>query len=237
MFYDLFSGPFMRNRNPVLFNPGLLIALLISLQSFAVLSQSSGIRFNRITINQGLSLSSVYCIHQDSKGFMWFGTEDGLNKYDGKNFRIFRNIPGDTNSISYKWTEIIHEDLSGNLWFGSRRGLTKFDPVNEIFCQYYADAQDPESLTNDTITAVAEDTGNNLWVGTAGGLNRINITTGAIQRISVKGNGTQNIDLRINVLLPDNNGNLWIGSQSGLFYYDHDNFPGFKDSHVRKCPG
>ena len=49
---------------------------------------------------------------------MWFGTEDGLNKYDGKNFRIFRNIPGDTNSISYKWTEIIYEDLTGMLWFG-----------------------------------------------------------------------------------------------------------------------
>jgi ligand-binding sensor domain-containing protein len=110
MFYDLFNGKALPNRNLILCNPKLFIALLISFGSFAVFSQSSGIRFNRITLNQGLSLSSVYCIHQDSKGFMWFGTEDGLNKYDGKNFRIFRNIPGDKNSISYKWTEIIYED-------------------------------------------------------------------------------------------------------------------------------
>jgi ligand-binding sensor domain-containing protein/signal transduction histidine kinase len=221
IFYYLFSRLALLNRSLILLNPKLLIALLISVGSFAVFSQSSAIRFNRITINQGLSLSSVYCIHQDSKGFMWFGTEDGLNKYDGKNFRIFRNIPGDTNSISYKWTEIIYEDLSGMLWFGSRRGLTRFDPVNEIFCQYYADAKVPGSLANDTITTVAEDTGNNLWVGTACGLNRINITTGAIERISFTENGTQKIDSRINVLLPDNKGNLWIGSHSGLFYYDH----------------
>ena len=222
IFYYLFNSRALLNRSFFLYNPKLFIALLISAGSLTVFSQSPGIRFNRITINQGLSLSSVYCIHQDNKGFLWFGTEDGLNKFDGKNFRIFRNIPGDTNSISYKWTEIIYEDLSGMLWFGSRRGLTRFDPVNEIFCQYYADAKDPESLANDTITAVAKDTGNNLWVGTARGLNRINITTGAIERISVKGNGTHKIDSRINVLLPDNKGNLLIGSQYGLFYYDHE---------------
>jgi ligand-binding sensor domain-containing protein/signal transduction histidine kinase len=222
MIYYLFGRQVLLNRSLVIYHSKLIIVFLISFGSFAVFSQSSGIRFNRITINQGLSLSSIYCIHQDSKGFMWFGTEDGLNKYDGKNFRIFRNIPGDTNSLSYKWTEIVYEDLSGMLWFGSKRGLTRFDPVNEIFCQYYADAKDPESLANDTITAVAEDTGNNLWIGTASGLNRIRTTTGAIERISVMENGINKIDSRINLLLPDNKGNLWIGSQSGLYYYDHE---------------
>lgn len=133
MFYHLFSSPSLQNRIPFVLNPKFLIALLISIQSYALLSQSSGVRFNRININQGLSLSSVYCIHQDSKGFLWFGTEDGLNKFDGSNFTIFRYVQGDTNSITYKWIEIIFEDHLGNLWFGSRKGLTRFDPVKEIF--------------------------------------------------------------------------------------------------------
>lgn len=213
--------PVRRIKITALWIPCLLIALLLSVPSFVARSQSSAIRFNRITINQGLSLSSVYCIHQDSKGFMWFGTEDGLNKYDGRNFTIYRNIPGDGNSISYKWTEIILEDRSGMLWFGSRRGLTGFDPVREVFHQYYADDQDPASLANDTITALAEDAGNNLWVGTAGGLNRIDRATGAIERVSVPANTNLNIDSKINALLPDDPGNLWIGSRTGLFYYDH----------------
>jgi len=153
---------------------------------------------------------------------MWFGTEDGLNKYDGKNFRVFRTILGDTNSISYKWTEIIYEDQLGILWFGSRGGLSRFDPVKETFTQYHADGTSPESLVNDTITAIAEDANNNLWVGTGSGLNRINSKTGAIERISIMKNGAHKIDSKINVLLFDKKGNLWIGSQSGLFYYNNE---------------
>jgi len=153
---------------------------------------------------------------------MWFGTEDGLNKYDGKNFRVFRTIPGDSNSISYKWTEIIYEDQLGMLWFGSRGGLTRFDPVQESFSQYHADVTRPESLANDTITAIGEDDDNNIWVGTGRGLNRINSKTGAIERISITKDGIHKIDSRINILLFDKQGNLWIGSQSGLFYFDNE---------------
>ena len=90
-------------------------------------------RFEKLTINEGLSLSSVYHIFQDTKGFMWFGTEDGLNKYDGKRFRIYRTEPGNPNAISYKWTELIFEDSEGNLWLGSKGGLTRFNPINESF--------------------------------------------------------------------------------------------------------
>lgn len=153
---------------------------------------------------------------------MWFGTEDGLNKYDGKNFTVFRTIPGDTNSISYKWTEIIYEDQLGMLWFGSRGGLSRFDPIKETFSQYHADETNPESLANDTITAIAEDDNNHIWVGTSGGLNRINRQTGAIERISTTENGTHKIDSKINLLLSDKQGNLWIGSKNGLFYYDNE---------------
>jgi ligand-binding sensor domain-containing protein/signal transduction histidine kinase len=220
--YHSFGKKVSLNISLVRLYPKLYIPLFFLFLTFAVFSQSSYTRFNRITINQGLSLSSVYCIYQDSKGFMWFGTEDGLNKYDGKNFRVFRTIPGDTNSISYKWTEIIYEDQLGMLWFGSRGGLSRFNPVTEAFFQYRADVANPESLANDTITAIAEDASNNLWVGTGGGLNRINGKTGAIDRILLTNDSNQKIVSKINVLLCDIQGNLWIGSNSGLFYYDNE---------------
>jgi ligand-binding sensor domain-containing protein/signal transduction histidine kinase len=212
---------FLLIRNPVLLASKFFLSVLLIILSFYVFPQSSYLRFNRITINEGLSLSSVYCTYQDNKGFMWFGTEDGLNKYDGKNFTVYRAVPGDTSTISYKWTEIIYEDQQGTLWFGSRGGLSRFDPVKETFKQYLLDATKPESLANDTITAIAEDAGNNLWIGTGGGLNRINSKTGAIERITTT-DSTHMIDSWINVLLADNHGNLWIGSQTGLFYFDNE---------------
>jgi ligand-binding sensor domain-containing protein len=215
----LFSRTFLQGWYTVLFKPNLLIAFLLLFQSYAALPQSSGIRFSRITISQGLSLSSVYCIHQDAKGFMWFGTEDGLNKYDGRNFTIYRDNRADPNSITYKWTEIILEDRRGMLWFASRRGLSRFDPVREIFVQYFADVKNSASLFNDTITALADD-GIDLWVGTAGGLNRIDSATGAVERIPIPGNAGK--EPKINALLPDPGGNLWIGCHSGLYYYEHE---------------
>ncbi|OQX74700.1 MAG: hypothetical protein B6D64_12575 [Bacteroidetes bacterium 4484_276] len=184
------------------------------------LPQDTHIRFNRITINDGLSLSSVYCIFQDSKGFMWFGTEDGLNKYDGNNFTIFRADPYDENSISHKWTEIVFEDQSGILWLGSRGGLTRFDPATEVFGQYVFDGFNPSSLANDTVTAIAQGADNQLWIGTVEGLNRIDLTTGTIERINPGENMLPGLSTRINFLLPDAMGNLWIACNGGLFFYD-----------------
>ena len=132
--------------------------LFVSLSGcFSVLQADyTDVRFSRLTINDGLSLSSVYCIFQDSKGFMWFGTEDGLNKYDGKIFTIYRAIPGKSNCITHKWIELIYEDSHGILWFGSCAGLTRFDPVQETFTQYKNNLQEPYRLTNDTITKIQQ---------------------------------------------------------------------------------
>ena len=136
-------------------------------------SSYNDIRFNRLTINDGLSLSSVYCIYQDSKGFMWFGTEDGLNKYDGKSFIIYR--ADDERGLAYKWTELIFEDRQGILWFGSRGGLTRFDPARESFTLYKTSYPEPFRLTNDTITSIYQISDKYMLVGTIAGLDRINL--------------------------------------------------------------
>ena len=96
----------------------LILALL--LLSFRSLAQEEYVRFKRITINDGLSLSSVYDIYQDSKGFMWFGTEDGLNKYDGQSITIYGATTDQYNLLANKWVEMVYEDKSGMIWLGSR---------------------------------------------------------------------------------------------------------------------
>nr|NQU90019.1 histidine kinase [Bacteroidota bacterium] len=198
----------------------LLPLILVLLLSNSALSQKSHIKFNRITINDGLSLSSVYCIFEDSKGFMWFGTEDGLNKYDGKNFTIYRPDPYDKNSLSYKWTEQIYEDSRGMLWFGSKGGLTAFNPTREIFQQYRYQDQDVTSLSNDTITAIIEDRNGDLWIGTRKGLNRIRLDSGVIERISISPEWKNGPLSRINDLICDDNTGLWVGCDAGLFHLD-----------------
>jgi ligand-binding sensor domain-containing protein len=133
----------------------VLLVSLLFLTSADIVETGNNIRFQRITIAEGLSLSSVYCIFQDSKGFMWFGTEDGLNKYDGKNFKVYRPVPSNKNSLTYRWIEHILEDNSGNLWFGTEDGLNKYDGKN--FKVYRPVPSNKNSLTYRWIEHILED--------------------------------------------------------------------------------
>jgi len=178
---------------------------------------SNHVRFRRITINDGLSLSSVYCIRQDSMGFMWFATEDGLNKYDGKNFTIYRPEQRNPNSLTYKWIEQIFVAPDGILWFGSRGGLTRFDPRTETFTRFKHQPGYELSLTSDTITTLFHDGGKYLYVGTLSGLNRIRLDSLSVERIRMPVAANR---VRINTLLPENNNTLWIGTDAGLFKCD-----------------
>jgi ligand-binding sensor domain-containing protein/signal transduction histidine kinase len=196
----------------------ILIVSLLFLTSADIVETGNNIRFQRITISEGLSLSSVYCIFQDSKGFMWFGTEDGLNKYDGKNFKVYRPVPSDKNSLTYRWIEHILEDNSGNLWFGSRNGLSYFNPRKELFVQYIHDPDILTSISNDTITKLFLDNNNFIWIGTLNGLNRINIGTRELEKIQLTAD--ENVNLRIYDLLTNKKGNIWIATSNGLFRYD-----------------
>jgi len=196
----------------------LLCILCLFIFSSGIVDRGTDLRFRQITINDGLSLSSVYCIYQDSKGFMWFGTEDGLNKYDGQNITIYRPDPQDTNSLSYRWIEHIAEDIYGNLWFGSRGGVTSFDPRTECFRQYISSSPDKPVISNDTVTKLYAGT-HFLWIGTLNGLNRIDLKTGVPEIISNETVDMEGLTSHILDIQNDTEGNLWIGARSGLFYY------------------
>ena len=131
-------------------------------------------RFDRLTLEDGLSQSIISDIHQDRQGYMWFATEDGLNKYDGYNFRVFRKELGNHSSVSINSIHSIFEDDEGLLWIGTYSGLNVFDPDTELFTQYFYDPDNSKSLSDNFISDITQDHLGNIWIATNNGLSKFN---------------------------------------------------------------
>jgi ligand-binding sensor domain-containing protein len=115
-----------RSKITIMFS---LVGLTWLLFSFYSPAAARELKFEKISLAQGLSQSTVQCILQDSKGFLWFGTADGLNQYDGNKFTVYLPVPGGPGSLSYKDVRAICEDRAGMLWVGTHGGgLNRFDP-------------------------------------------------------------------------------------------------------------
>jgi len=187
--------------------------------SYHLYSREGQIEFEHISVEQGLSQSTVLCVLQDKKGFLWFGTEDGLNKYDGYEFEIFRSVPGDTNSLSNNAVRAIIEDSSGMLWIGTYGGgVDKFDPAARKFTHYQNEPGNPNSLSHNFIQTIFEDRGGVLWIGTfGGGLDKLLPKTGIFTHYRVdpaNPNSLSNDEVRD--ICQDQQGILWIGTSKGL---------------------
>jgi len=180
------------------------------------------LEFKQLSVEQGLSQCTVNCIIQDSFGFLWFGTEDGLNKYDGYSFKIFKHRPNDPNSLCHNSITSIFEDRSGALWIGaSQEGLNKFDREQEVFINYRNDPDNPNSLSDNSISTIYESRDGTLWIGTSGGgLNKLTPgdSTGSYSFTRFK-NDPLNLrslsDNYISQIHEDSSGTLWIGTYHG----------------------
>lgn len=121
-----------------------------------------------LSIEQGLSNNSVRCIYQDHKGFMWFGTYDGLNRYDGYTFKVFRNNYKNPFSLINNWINAVNEDASGNLWVGTRQGVCIYHNISNSFSSlYYGSPKKTSSKVNSVIRDIERDAAGNMFVGTA----------------------------------------------------------------------
>ncbi len=155
----------------------LIVGILFFMASFPphpLFAGNSNIRFSHISSDDGLSQSTVNCILQDRRGFLWVGTQDGLNRYDGYKFSVFRHEPGNNASLSGNYIWCIIEDREGFLWIGTNSGgLNRFDPHTETFINYKHREGDENSLSHNYVTSIFEDKEGILWIGTeGGGLNR-----------------------------------------------------------------
>ncbi len=180
-------------------------------------------KFSHLGVNEGLSQSVINCILQDDKGFMWFGTQEGLNRYDGYTFEVFKRDPEDSNSLSNNFIYTIFQDKSGIIWIGTNGGgLNAFNPVTEKFTHYISDPKNPSSLSNDVVRIIHQDKSGKLWIGTDDGLNRFDEKTGKFERFKNNPNDPYSISGdHIFDIVEDAAGNLWTGIYgSGLSLFD-----------------
>ncbi|MFD2935098.1 two-component regulator propeller domain-containing protein [Spirosoma flavum] len=174
--------------------------------------------FTYLTTNQGLSQNNVTCILQDKKGFMWFGTQDGLNKFDGYTYTLYRNDPRNASSLSHNHIHTLFEDKQGRLWVGSDDGgLSLFEVNTETFINYKHTPGLDNSLAHNKVTAIVQDAAGYLWVGTAGGgLDRFDTQQRTFTHFTHQAAkpGSLSHDW-VSALCIDRAGILWVGSAVG----------------------
>ncbi len=186
-------------------------------------SYSYPIQFEHVSVEQGLSQSSVNCITQDTRGFLWFGTDDGLNRYDGYNFVVFRHDPADAFSLGNNRVLALFEDRNGVLWVGTAGGgLNRYDRDRNRFVRYthdpvtYYQQETPRELSNNTIRCIVEARDGGLWLGTDGSGLGLFQWKGSDDYSFVSYLPAETGQLNyISALYEDNRGILWVGTEDG----------------------
>jgi len=176
--------------------------------------------FVRISIKDGLSQGSGLAIVQDAQGFIWIGTEDGLNRYDGYGFRVYRPT-SDPGSISEGTGRILFVDSRGDLWIGTNDGLNRYNREQDNFTRFRNDPNDPQSLSDNFISSICESRSGTIWVGTNGGLNAIDPNTLKIIRYVRDSQVSSSTESRsITAIIEDASGILWMATYGGLHAFN-----------------
>ncbi|UPZ14990.1 two-component regulator propeller domain-containing protein [Flavobacterium humidisoli] len=193
----------------------LKIALLFIVFMSGNLFSQNKYRLKNFSTTDGLSQSSVIAIHQDKFGQMWFGTRDGLNKYDGSRFTIFRNDAADKYSISNNDILAIEEDDSGKIWVGTYNGLNCYDPVSNRFTRYLHTKAN-HTISNNAVWSIRE-IGGEIWFGTSKGLTIYNKKTGLFTSVFHSDDDASTLPSNnILSILKTQKGEIWIGTTKGL---------------------
>ncbi|MCP3959137.1 MAG: histidine kinase [bacterium] len=202
-----------------------LVLSICAAQTAPLCAQQREYRFEHLSVQHGLSHGGIYSILQDSRGYMWFGTEDGLNRYDGISVTVFHHDPSDANTLSTSNFGEIYEDLSGLMWFGTwGGGLDRYDPRTRTFTHYRHDPADPHSLSQDRIEVLSGDAAGMLWIGTEGaGLNRLDPSTRRFDRFRHDPGDPGSLPSdEIRAIALDHHGDIWVGSNGGLSRFDRE---------------
>ncbi len=197
--------------------------------------QRADIRFDRITSEstirvKALSQNSIYSMIQDHKGFIWIGTWDGLNKYDGYSFIIYNREKG----LSHNTINALLEDSRRNIWIGTDDGLNLFDRQSGNIRQFHNDPSEFNSLTSDFINHIHQDRRGILWISTANGLNAYDIDQDVFRAINFYEKGKDSsLTNHITRVQEDGQGRLWIATLNGIHCYD----PGLQSYQSFKLAG
>ncbi len=196
----------------------VLIFFVFSLILFAELQKRPELEFSHLSIIDGLSQSLVMSICQDRYGYMWFGTQDGLNRYDGKTFKVYKHSQKDPNSIISSNIRVVMEDSTGELWIGTHiGGLSRFRRNSDDFENFVYNENDKSSLSGNNVFAVFEDRKKALWVGILGsGLNKFDREEKKFIRYKSDLQDSSSISSdQTRTIFEDSKGQLWIGNYGG----------------------
>lgn len=201
-----------------------IIILLSALFVTPICAQDNNIHFTHLGLKEGLSQSDVQAILKDRYGFMWFATQDGLNKYDGYKFTLYKNDPRDPSSLRSNIVNAIYEDRQGNLWVGTTGGgLSLFNRNSNTFTHYIEQPNDPTSISNNAVTCMLEDSRGTLWIGTYWNLNTFDRKTKKFTRFGHNPSNSQTLSSDVILSLEeDSEGNLWVGTEHGLNVFDRN---------------
>jgi signal transduction histidine kinase/ligand-binding sensor domain-containing protein/CheY-like chemotaxis protein len=194
--------------------------LFLGVGLFLVLNahgQHKVFQFKYLTMDDGLSSSNVRCVLQDYKGFMWFGTTNGLNRYDGVTISIYKNISSDSGSLPENMVRAIFEDHDKKLFIGTGGGLSQYDRDLDCFVNYRYKKSSPMYNLVFTVHRIAEDSVGNLWLATNIGLIFFDRKSNTIkQHLHDPQNPFSICDNYLNEVFIDKTGRLWIGTTKGL---------------------
>lgn len=208
-------------KGPIIYLMQILILVGINTLNAHDYNSGKNIRVEHLTTEKGLSQNTVDYILKDSRGFMWFGTWNGLNLFDGYDFKVY-NKQNRSQGISNNFIYSLCEDRSGNIWIATNYGLNKFQPEINQFTSYYHNTENINSISSNKLQVVMFDSFGNLWIGTNGsGMDKMihnqDENYSIIHYNSETNSPAYNItNNTINVIFEDSHKNIWIGTNNGL---------------------
>jgi ligand-binding sensor domain-containing protein len=195
-------------------------------------AQYEKIEFNQVGNNEKIYQSHILSIFQDSYGFLWFGTYNGLYRYDGYNFyRYSENLADSSNLIDFG-IHVIYEDDKKQLWFGTENGLLSLNKTTGEINRYQNNPKNPNSISSNYIKAIKQSDDTTYLIGTyGGGLNILDLKTRKFRILTTHKNDTSSISSNlINTIFIDKDGDIWVGTEGGginLFNKEKNSFTHF----------
>ncbi len=176
--------------------------------------------FGAYAIEDGLSANPITDVLQDQQGLLWIGTVDGLNRFDGYNFKIYRHVPGDANALVDNYIHAIARDSKGYLWIGTVQGLSRYDPYLDTFTSYTHHPDSVAGLSHNRVLDVYVDASDRVWIATLGGLDVLDAETGRIT--NYRHDPQDDTSIHSNFVLSVVAGEepyIWIGTSAGVARY------------------
>jgi signal transduction histidine kinase/ligand-binding sensor domain-containing protein/CheY-like chemotaxis protein len=206
-----------------LFNSFLVVCLSFFIFApFSYAQLANELRFDSLSMKDGLSQATINSIVQDDLGFMWFATQDGLNRFDGHEFKTYYHQQDEPNSLSASYITELIKDSKGHLWIGTRGGgLNRFDPENGVFTHFKHDEGNSNSLSSNTILSFFLDDNDVLWIGTTNGLDRFDIRTQSFINYRNQVDNDRSLSHNwVQSVYRDDRNYLWVGTKDGLNRFD-----------------